>query len=211
MRLGLCSDTFGNLAALERALDLFARAKADRVYFLGGRLADLEAVLARRTGGSRDAPVPSSDGEFLGAVESALSRQLSAAPDPLASKVVRVASRACPEYQGGAVPKKQVDLVEGRVACLVHDKSELTRDDIENATLILHGNSARAALVAIGPRCFATPGHLRRPAPADRPATFALLEAGAREFRMTVFGEDAHELRSETATLGRTTTKLTVR
>jgi len=211
VRLGLCSDTFGNLAALERALDVFARAEADRVYFLGGRLADLEKVLARRAGGSRDAPIPASDREFLGAVESALSRQLSAAADPLASKVVRIASKACPEYRGGATPKKQVDLVDGRVACLVHDKSELTRDDIENATLILHGNSARAAIVAIGPRCFVTPGHLRHPAPKDRPATFALLEAGPRELRMTVFGEDAHELRSETAVLGRTTTRLTVR
>jgi len=174
VRLGLVSDTFGNLAALERALELFVRAQTERVFFLGGRVADLEAVLLRRA---------------------------SAGTDPLAGKVVRVASRACPEYQDGKVPRKQLDLVDGRVACLVHDKSELSRDDIENATLILHGNSGQAALVAIGARCFVTPGHLRRPAPAGRPATFALLDAGPRELELTIFSEEAAELRKEKATL----------
>lgn len=210
MRLGLVSDTFGNLDALERALELFVRSRVERVFFLGGRLADLEAVLARRAGGSRDAPVPRTDREFLTAVEAALTRRASADADPLAGRVVRIASRACPEYEGGEVPRKQLDLVDGRVACAVHDKSELTRDDIENASLILHGNSAQPALVAIGPRCFVTPGHLRRPAPAGRPATFVLLEAGVRELEMTIFSEEAAELRREKVTLGRTT-KLSVR
>jgi predicted phosphodiesterase len=210
VRLGLCSDTFGNLAALERALDLFARARAERVFFLGGRLADLEAVLARRAGGSRDAPIPTTDQEFLVAVEAALTRQLSARADPIATRVVRVASRACPEYQGGTVPRKHLDLVDGRVACVVHDKAELSRDDIENATLIMHGNSAQPAIVAIGPRVFVTPGHLRRPAPEGRPATFVLLEAGSRELEMTVFGEDAAELRRELVVLG-STSRMTVR
>jgi predicted phosphodiesterase len=210
VRLGLVSDTFGNLDALERALETFARLGAERVFFLGGRVADIDAVLARRAGGSRGAPVPRTDGEFLEAVESALARQASAAEDPLAGKVVRIASRACPEYQGAKVPKKQLDLVDGRVVCLVHDKSELSRDDIENATFIIHGNSAQAALVAIGPRCFVTPGHLRRPAPQGRPATFALLDAGQRDLELTVFSEVAAELRREKATLARTT-KLSVR
>lgn len=210
MRLGLVSDTFGNLDALERALETFARLGAERVFFLGGRVADIDAVLAHRAGGSRGAPVPRTDGEFLEAVESALARQASAAEDPLAGKVVRIASRACPEYQGLKVPRKQLDLLDGRVACLVHDKSELSRDDIENAIFIIHGNSAQAALVAIGPRCFVTPGHLRRPAPQGRPATFALLDAGPRDLELTVFSEEAAELRRERATLARTT-KLSVR
>jgi predicted phosphodiesterase len=183
VRLGLVSDTFGNLDALARALDLFVRAQAERVFFLGGRVADLDAVLLRRATGKED---------------------------PLSGRVVRVASRACPEYQGGKVPRKQLDLVDGKVACLVHDKSELTRDDIENATLILHGNSGQPAMVAIGARCFVTPGHLRRPAPSGRPATFVLLETAQRELLLTVFSEDAAELRKEKVTLARGT-KLSVR
>ncbi len=202
MRIGLASDTFGNLAALERALALFQRAQVDRVFFLGGRVADVDAALARRRGGSRNAPVPQTDSEFLRAVEGALSRQSAAAADPLASRVVRVASRACPEYGSGAVPRKQVDLVEGRICCLVHDKSELTRDDISNATVLFHGNSARAALVQIGPRTFVTPGHLRAPAPEGRPASWAIVEVTERGIVLSPFSADGAALPPQRASFG---------
>lgn len=199
MLIGLASDSHGNIAVLERALELFARAHVDRVFFLGGRIGDLDAVLARRGGGSRDAPVPRTDSEFLGAVEGALARRFATSPDPLAGRILRVASRACPEYENGAVPRKQVDLLEGRICCLVHDKGELTRDDIANATVLFHGNSAHAALVQIGPRYFVTPGHLRTPAPEGKPPTFAIAEVTASEFVLTVFSDDAEELRQERA------------
>jgi len=197
LRIGLASDTFGNLEPLETALDLFARANADRVFFLGGRVADVEAVLARRGGGSREAAVPANDAEFLAAVEGALLRKASAPLDPLAGKVVRIASRACPEYGSGAVAGKQLDMVEGRICCLVHDKADLTRDDIANATVLFHGNSGRAALVQIGPRCFVTPGHLRSPEPEGRQASFAMLDVGPGDLVLTVFSAAGKELREE--------------
>jgi hypothetical protein len=145
----------------------------DRVFFLGGRVADLDAALARR-----------------------------AATDPLDGRIVRVASRACPEYPSGKVPLMQVDLLEGRIACLVHDKADLSRDDISNATVIFHGHSAAPALVQIGPRCFVTPGHLRAPAPPGRPATFALAEVTPRELVLTVFSEESVELRQDRVSFG---------
>ncbi len=200
MRIGLASDSHGNLGLLERALELFARTQVDRVFFLGGRLADLDAVLARRRGGSRDAAVPASDGEFLSAVQGALSRQAGAAADPLAGRIVRVASRACPEYAAAGPARKQVDLVEGRICCLVHDKGELTRDDIANATVLFHGNSGHAALVQIGPRYFVTPGHLRAPPPEGRPPSFAVAEIGPRDLVLTVYSEKGEEQRQDRAT-----------
>jgi predicted phosphodiesterase len=201
VRIGLASDTFGNLPALERALGLFHRAQVDRVFFLGGRAADMDAVLARRAGGSRQAAVPESDAEFLAAVRGALERQVSARKDPLDGRIVRVASRACPEYESGKVPRKQVDLVEGRLSCLVHDKADLDRDDISNAALIFHGNAAAAGIVQIGPRCFVTPGHLRTPPPEGRPATFGLVEVTARDLVLTVFSEAGAELRQDRVAL----------
>jgi predicted phosphodiesterase len=198
VRIGLASDSLGNVDALERALELFERAQVDRVFFLGGRVADVDAALARRAGGSRDAPVPASDAEFLAAVRGALERQDAAVRDPLDGRIVRVASRACPEYETGKVPRKQVDLVEGRISALVHDKAELTRDDIANAALIFHGNTVAPALVQIGPRCFITPGHLRDAAPPGRPASFAVAEVTARELALTVFSAaDGAEVRQE--------------
>jgi predicted phosphodiesterase len=197
VRIGLASDTYGNREPLERALELFQRAQVDRVFFLGGRVADVDAVLARRSGGSRLAPVPQTDQEFLAAVRGALERQTVVRRDPLDGRIVRVASRACPEYESGKVPRMQVDLVEGRIGCLVHDKSELSREDIANAAIIFHGNSAAAAVVQIGPRCFVTPGHLRAEGPAGRPASFALVEVDARELVLTVLDATGTEVRKD--------------
>ncbi|HSN90244.1 MAG TPA: hypothetical protein VLS93_03355 [Anaeromyxobacteraceae bacterium] len=194
MRIGLASDSFGNVAALERALDLFARAGAERVFFLGGRYADVDAAMARRRGASRGAPVPQDDLEFLAAVESALEREAGRKADPLEGRIVRVASRACPEIHRGA-PWKLMEMVSGQICCLVHDKANLDREDIGNATLLFHGNASDAALVQIGPRFFVTPGHLREPAPAGHPATFGLLEVKAHELELVVHGTDGAELR----------------
>jgi len=203
VRIGLASDSHGNVAALARALDLFRRCQVERVFFLGGRVADVDAALTRRKVGAREAPVPQSDAEFLDAFRGALARQEKApATDPLEGRIVRVASRACPEYQSGQVPKKQVDLLEGHIASLVHDKAEWTRDDIANAVLLFHGNAAAPALVQIGPRCFVTPGHLRSPAPEGRPATCAVVDVGAREVVLTVFGEDGVERRRDRVSIG---------
>lgn len=197
MRIGLASDSFGNLGALERALDLFDRTPVDRVFFLGGRLADLDAVLERRRG-AREAPVPRTDSEFLAAFEEALARH--AAKDPLAGRIVRVASRACPEYASGAVPRKQLDLVEGRICCLVHDKAELDRDDITNATVLFHGNADRAALVQIGPRYFVTPGRLRGEGNGGgAPTTFGVLDMTERDVALTVYSGEGKELRRDRA------------
>ena len=202
MRIGLAGDSYGNLALLERALDLFQRAQVDRVFFLGARVGDVDAVLARRAGGSREAPVPRTDAEFLDAVRGALARQADAPADPLDGRIVRVASRACPEYESGKVPRMQIDLVEGLIACVVHDKADLGREDIANAALIFHGNAAAPGVVQIGPRCFVTPGHLRAPAPPGRPPTFALVEVTARDLALTVFSEDASELRQDRVAFG---------
>lgn len=173
LRIGLASDSSGNVDALAVALDIFARAGAERVFFLGGCSADVDAALARRR---------------------------SDAPDPLAGRITRVASRACPEAALGA-PTLTVDLLDGHVCLLVHDKAELSRDDIGNAALLFHGNSEAAALVPIGPRAFVTPGHLRSAARADRPATFAFLELEGAELELVVFSADGAELRRLRASL----------
>lgn len=171
MRIGLASDSHGNLDLLEAALALFQRAQVERVFFLGGRNGDVDAVLARR-------------------------------PALLPLRIVRVASKACPEYESGSVPKKQVDLADGLICCLVHDKSELSRDDIANASVLFHGNTAEAALVQIGPRCFITPGHMRAGAPEGRPPSFALADVTARQIVLTVFSGDCAELRQDRALVG---------
>jgi hypothetical protein len=170
VRIGLASDSFGNVDALAVAFDIFARVNADRVFFLGGRYADVDAVLARRPLGTAD-------------------------------RIARVASRTCPEVALGA-PTKVVDMVDGLLCCLVHDKAELTREDIGNATLLFHGNCEQAALVQIGPRVFVTPGVLRADRTDDaQPASFAFLDLEPGELELVVFSAEGAELRRERASL----------
>jgi hypothetical protein len=196
VRIGLASDTQGNVDGLARALDLFERAAVDQVLFLGGRYADVDAALARRRAGPPAAE--KGDAAFLDAVRGALARQ----SDPLTGRIVRVASRACPEYALDPGARMHVDMLEGRICCAVHDKASLGRDDIENASVLFHGRSVHAALVQFGPRCFVTPGHLRADAPRDAPASFSLVDLDDRELVMKVFSADATELRTERAVFG---------
>jgi hypothetical protein len=154
--------------------------------------------------------VPATDLEFLSAVCEALERQAGAGADSRGPRIVKVSSRACPEYRSGTPPPKLVDMVDGHICCLVHDKAELSRDDIANATVLFHGNSLQPALVQIGPRYFVTPGHLRAPAPEGRPATFALLDVQPAALELVVFSEAGVELRRERAPFG-SRSKVTLR
>lgn len=173
VRIGLASDSDGNLDALAVAFDAFARAGVEQVFFLGERWADVDAVLSRA-------------GPRAGA---------------LSGKLTRVASRGSPEAEAGA-PTKVVDLIDGQICCLVHDKAELTREDIGNATLLFHGNSGKAGLVQIGPRVFVTPGHLRASGADDGAPSFAILELGAADAVLTVYGADGAEQRKDRASFG---------
>lgn len=205
MRIGLASDCYGNVDALCRALDRFVAEKVDRIFFLGGRYGDVDAAVGKLKERRSEVVAGEGDEGFLEVFRVVLSAH-AVGPDEeterLRKKIVRVASRACPEYDSGSVPKKLMELLEGHVACLVHDKSELTRDDITNAPLLFHGNSAQAAIVQIGPRVFVTPGHLRAAAPEGRPATWAIAEVEPRAITLVVYSVDGVELRRERAELG---------
>jgi predicted phosphodiesterase len=205
MRFGLASDSHGDVEVLARVLERLIEAKVDKILFLGGLYADVDRAVARAQLPA-SAPPPTGAGDaFLDVFRGALAAQAGVADgerERLRKRIVRVASRSCPEYEGGSAPRKLIELLGGHVACLVHDKSELVREDIANAVILLHGNSAQAALVQIGPRVFATPGHLRRQAPEGRPPTYAILELEPHSVALIVHGLDGAELRRERADLG---------
>jgi predicted phosphodiesterase len=205
MRIGLASDCYGNVDDLARAFERFVAEKCDRIFFLGGRYADVDAALGRMKESRQTVAAAEGDEGFLEVFRVVLAAH-AVGPDEemerLRKRIVRVASRACPEYEGGAAPRKLMELLEGHVACLVHDKAEFTRDDITNAPLLFHGNSAQAAVVQIGPRVFVTPGHLRSPAPEGRPPTWAIAELDPRSLTLVIYGTDGKELRRERAELG---------
>jgi hypothetical protein len=65
--------------------------------------------------------------------------------------------------------------------------------------------------VQIGTRFFVTPGHLRASEPAGHPATFALLEATARELVLTAWSPAGERLSEQRASFGPAAGKLSVR
>lgn len=212
MKIGLVSDSYGNIEALEAAIDALFAGGADRVFFLGGRYADVQAVLDRKQAGAAGSrpgrPTPAGEETlgFLRAVEGALKRQAendsSEKVDRLAHRIVRVASKACPEYQRDRAPRKVFEMVDGLICCLVHDKADLTRDDIANATVLFHGNSGHPAIVSIGPRIFVTPGHLRALDPDGRPPTYALLDVGGGSMDLVIYSVAGQELKRERVAIG---------
>jgi hypothetical protein len=163
VRIGLVSDSCGHAPLLARALAALDHAGAERLFFLGCRWADADAALAP--------PFPV------------------AVAARLRSRLVRVGSASCPERASGEAPAKLIEMVGGSLAYLVHDKADLARDEIANATFLLHGAADVPALVRIGPRFFVTPGRL-----AGVPAgTFALLELDGSRVELVVFDVDGRE------------------
>lgn len=163
-RIGLVSDSAGDAPLLARALAALEQAGAERFFFMGGRWADADAALA-------------------------LPPLAPGAAARVRARLARVASRACPERAGGAAPAKALEMVAGALGYLVHDKADLTRDEIASATFLFHGAVDAPALVRIGPRFFVSPGRLSAPGGGS----WGLLAVDEGRVELTVYGADGRE------------------
>ena len=85
------------------------------------------------------------------------------------------------------IPKKAVDMVGDALCCLVHDKNDLTREDLLNATVFIHGKESEPKVVQIGPRYFLTPGELAGRGGAD---VWAAREGEISNLRFSAFRLD---------------------
>ncbi len=201
--IGLLSDSHGDLAAFDAAYELLRGKGAQRFIFLGGRYTDLdEWILDRRerSRGGREY----SGADFIEDVAKWLAvteqkprpRSLSVGDDDLKAleddpllvreNFLRTPERESLQYRDPAIPRKVLDMVGDTLCCLVHDKNDLSRDDLVNALVFIHGKESEPKLVQIGPRYFLTPGRLAGAAEQ----TCALLEREDRNVRYTAFRLD---------------------
>jgi hypothetical protein len=221
--IGILSDSHGDLAAFNAAYELLREKGARRFMFVGGRYTDLDSwVLEQRekSRGGREY----SDMDFLADVTQWLSSK-DALPRPPAfgeapadfaaeedrrlvlERFVRVPERDCLQYMDPTIPRKLLDMVGDALCCLVHDKNDLTREDLLNATIFIHGKESEPKVVQIGPRYFLTPGRMT----GASEQTCALLEKVDRDLRFTGFRLDGSVvLPPQTIQLGRGT-KLSVK
>ncbi len=201
--IGLLSDSHGDLAAFDAAYELLRGKGAQRFIFLGGRYTDLdEWILDRRerSRGGREY----SGADFIEDVAKWLAvteqkprpRSLSVTDDDLKAlegdpllvreHFLRTPERDSLQYRDPAIPRKMLDMMGDTLCCLVHDKNDLSRDDLVNALVFIHGKESEPKLVQIGPRYFLTPGRLAGAAEQ----TCALLEREDRNVRYTAFRLD---------------------
>ena len=200
MKIGLLADSSGDIDALDRGTELLQQQGAERLFFLGGRYPDVDEMILRRRARRRgDRAYSDQDfiddvAAFLGASTGGTMGRLQGADeeDRLRSRFSRVPCSESLEYRDPNVPKKLVELVGDTLACLVHDKGDLVKDDMLNAVLLIHGKSPEPNVVQIGPRFFVTPGRLA----GASEQTCALLEMAPAELRFHAFTLEGREIKT---------------
>jgi hypothetical protein len=217
--IGVFSDSHGDLGAFGAAYDLLKSKGAKRFFFLGGRYTDLdEWVLQRkeRARGGRSY----TDQDFLADVTNFLtsqepvSRPLAwgegnedASIDRLKERFARTPEKDSLQYLDASVDKKRVDMLGDVLCCLVHDKNDLTRDDLLNAQIFFHGMGSEPKVVQIGPRYFVTCGKLTGAAEQ----TCGLIDPADKALHFSAFTLDGRTLIDREALVIGSKTKLSVK
>ncbi len=196
--LGLLSDSHGDLAAFDAAYELLRRHGARRFVFAGGCYRDLDDWLLLRQQRPRVRPFPDAalvreeGGQLL-----APPHEPEAAPRPgdeeparIRERFSRAPERGSREYLDPSVPRKLMELVGDTLCCVVHEKNDLSRDDLENAPVFIHGSAAEPGWVQIGSRSFLTPGALSGVAQRS----CALLEHVDGQLRFRAYALEGHAL-----------------
>lgn len=199
--IGILSDSQGDLAAFGAAYDLLRQKGARRFIFAGGRYNDLDEWIGQQKAKLKVASAYTA-GDFLTDIANFLDakEQVSRPPaffeeDPdgkqeelekVKGRFIRVPDKASLQYRDESVPHKAVDMLGDALCCIVHDKNDLSRDDLMNAPVFIHGKGAEPKVVQIGPRFFITPGMLSG-APQQ---TCALLEIVEKNLRFSAFQLD---------------------
>lgn len=220
MIIGLVADSMGDVDALEHACDFLVEEKgATRLFFLGGRYTDVDDLVQRKREAARGGAAYG-DADFLADVAAFVAKAAEAQKggvahklnktevEAYASRFARVPDKDSLQYRDPSVSRVLPDMVGDRIAILVHDKADLTREDLEPATFLVHGASNEPAVVQIGPRYFVTPGRLSG---GGGDGSFGLLETDARgALSFVAYGFDGREKR-RVAMATQAKTKMTVK
>ena len=197
--IGLFSDSDGDLAAFDAAYELLREKGARRFIFAGGRFSDLDDWARmrqrRRAGGGY------SDLDFLADVTNFLGEQGQVerppafsdeepAPAGGAEDIEKVKSRFLRVAEKGSAHSGDatlaMDMLGDVLCCVVHDKNDLGREDLLNATVFIHGGAPEPKVIQIGPRFFVTSG----PLSGGERQTCGLLEVLERNLRFSAFSLD---------------------
>ena len=200
--IGIFSDSHGDLEAFDAAYELLRGKGARRFFFMGGRYTDLDEWVIKKKEKARGGR-SYTDNDFLADISNFLSskEQVERPPawggaveeenlDHLKDKFVRTPEKGSLQYLDPNVDKKRVDMLGDLLCCLVHDKNDLGRDDLLNATVFIHGKESEPKVVQIGPRFFVTCGSLTGAAEQS----CALIEIAQKQVHFSAFTLDGRTL-----------------
>lgn len=191
MRFAVLGPANGDLEALEKGASLLLfEHQAEQVVYLGADDALDRLVLdwAHRLVGAD----PSDEGVW----DRAAARCVAATPQQIDAFVAterrreRLKALKCLPV----ATSRTIELLEGRIAVLLHDKALLDEEDILPASLLIFGKSREPLVRQVGSRTFVSPGEL---GPKSGVALFT--DDGAGEINVTMYGPggtkvDSHQL-----------------
>lgn len=202
MKVGIVSDTHGNLSGFLDALDfLRGTHKVEKLFFLGHNYKDVERVVeVKRALKAAKNEDEDSTGFVTDLYEMLAKREGLAGPRTarseldeaqwLKKQVVRVPGDDEPEAMfGGDINTKEFEMVGGRIVCLVHNPKSLAKEDVASANLVVYGHTHLHQVDKVGGRYFCNPGHLQDKKDNGRDATFAVLDIGD-DCKFSIFGLD---------------------
>jgi len=191
-RLGLLGPAGGDVKALEQgARILLEREHADRIIYLGidGALDRLVLGWARNLVGDED---PSDDALFRRAVD----RCLQASPEAIDAflEAERARERLKTLECLPRASARVIEMLHGRVAILLYDKTKLDAEDLRAATLLVYGRSAEPVIQVDERKIYVSPG------PLSSRSGVALLDSHREsgELRVRIFDLAGDIVRAET-------------
>jgi hypothetical protein len=187
MRLGLIGPLSDRPEVLERAVSfLCSEVGVHRAVYLGldGALDRVVSELAARL-------VADDPGES--AVVQRAAKRCAAAPPETIDAFLGAERQRLALMVFGALPgddTRLVELLDGKVAVMIHDKALLDEDDIASATYLVFGKSSEPTVKQIGSRFFLSPGSLKTHG-------IMLLEDEQRGVELTLYDSECRVARQE--------------
>jgi hypothetical protein len=157
MRLGILGPANGDFTALARgAQHLVDTARVEKVLYLGNDDA-LDRVVE-----NWGRELVGENPDEVAVFGRAASRCARATPEVIDAFVEseRARLRLKVFVSLPRAPQRTIEILDGRLVVLVHDKASLDEDDIAAAALIVFGRSSQPLIKKVGPRTFLSPGLL---------------------------------------------------
>ncbi len=191
MKIAVVSDTHGNITGLKQLYsDLLLKYKIKKFYHLGHRFHDVEKAHLFTD--------PQNNKEDESTFFTDLAAVLLEKEDPIKGKIrkiIQVPASDDPEASQPINPLIEYSVVNGYIVISVHDIRNLTKEDLQNGFLFLHGATHIPQIEILAGRMFVNPGHLSTV--EKTPPTYAIITMGEEKITAEIKNLSHTTIKSE--------------